>query len=311
MRLFFLALPFLVLGATPTIVDEVHQAIVQNNLPLAEAYVQRYRAQNGVTAEMIEAVSWLGRGALAVKQFDKAEAYAKQTEELAVAELKKRSLDAEPHLPLAVGASIEVQAQAMAERGERNEAVSFLRAQLAAYRRTSIETRIHKNLNLLSLEGKRAPELQAREFLGPKPPALASLKGKPVLLFFWAHWCGDCKGDEPLIARLRSEYAGQGLVVIGPTQRYGYAARGEEASPAEELKYIDQVRRQFYGDLLDMPAPISELNFKNYGASTTPTLVFIDKQGIVRVYHPGKMTIEELRAAMDRVLEASARLARP
>ena len=307
MRFSFLVLPLLALGAAPTILDQVRQAIAQNNLPLAEAYVQRYRAQSGVTPETIEALSWLGRGALASGQFDKAEDYAKQTEQLAGTELKKRKLDAEPHLPIALGAAIEVQAQAMAERGERGDAVAFLRRQIVAYRNTSIETRIQKNLNLLSLEGKPAPALQMTEFLGPKPPTLASLKGRPVLLFFWAHWCGDCKGDEPLISRLRSEYARQGLVVIGPTQRYGYAARGEEASPADELKYIDEVRRQFYGDLIDMPAPISGQNFKNYGASTTPTLVFIDARGIVRLYHPGKMSMEELRAAMDRVLSPSAR----
>jgi thiol-disulfide isomerase/thioredoxin len=289
-------------SATPSIVDEVRQAVAQNNLPLAEADVQRFRAQNGVTPEMIEALSWLGRGALAARQFDKADAYAKQTEQLAAAELKKRPLDAESHLPLALGASIEVQAQAMSERGERSEAVSFLHQQAISYRNTSIETRIQKNLNLLSLEGKPAPALQANEFLGPKPPALATLRGRPVLLFFWAHWCGDCKADEPLIAHLRSEYARQGLVVIGPTQRYGYAARGEEALPADELKYIEEVRHQFYGDLLDMPAPVSGQNFNNYGASTTPTLVFIDKKGIVRLYHPGKMSMEELRAAMDRIL---------
>lgn len=307
MRQFLLAVPLLAAGATLTLVDDVRQAIAQDNLPLAEAHVQKYRAKSGVNPEVIEALSWLGRGALAAKQLDKAESYAKQTEELAAAELKKRRLDAEPHLPLAVGASIEVQAQVLAARGERSEAVAFLRAQLAGYRNTSIETRIQKNVNLLSLEGKRAPALAAAEYLGPKPPSMASLKGRPVLLFFWAHWCGDCKGDEPLIARLRSEYAREGLVVIGPTQRYGYAARGEETTPAEELKYIDEVRHQFYADLLDMPAPVSEQNFKNYGASTTPTLVFIDKQGIVRIYHPGKMTMEELRAAMDRTLGPTRR----
>jgi thiol-disulfide isomerase/thioredoxin len=306
MRLAFLAVPLIVLAAAPGIVDEVRQALAQNNLALAEASVQKYRSQNGTTPETLEALSWLGRGALALNQLDKAGGYAKQTQQLADVELKKRALDAEPHLPLALGAAIEVQALVMAQRGERNEAVYFLRQQLVSYGNTSVQTRIQKNINLLSLEGKPAPALQSAEFLGPKPPSLASLKGRPVLLFFWAHWCGDCKGDEPLIARLRAEYASQGLVVVGPTQRYGYAARGEEASPAQELKYIDEVRRQFYRDLLDMPAPVSEQNFKNYGASTTPTLVFIDKQGIVRLYHPGKMTWEELRAAMDRVVNPSA-----
>jgi thioredoxin-related protein len=46
---------------------------------------------------------------------------------------------------------------------------------------------------------------------------------------------------------------------------------------------------------------VSEANFRNYGASTTPTLVVIDRQGIVRLYHPGAMTLDELRAALNRV----------
>jgi thioredoxin-related protein len=41
------------------------------------------------------------------------------------------------------------------------------------------------------------------------------------------------------------------------------------------------------------PVPLSEENFKSYGASTTPTVVLIDRAGIVRLYHPGQMTLEE------------------
>ena len=38
-----------------------------------------------------------------------------------------------------------------------------------------------------------------------------------------------------------------------------------------------------------------------YGASTTPTLVIVDRGGIVRLYHPGVMTLDELRAALNRI----------
>jgi len=288
-------------AASAGIVDDVLAALKQNNLALGNAFVEQYRKQHGVTPEYLEALSWLGRGALAARQLDKAEAYARETETLAAGELKKRTLDAEPHLPLALGAAIEVQGMALEARGERGEAIAYLQKELAAYRGTSIRTRIQKNLNLLGLEGKPAPALQEQVFLGAKPPTIASLRGKPVVLFFWAHWCGDCKQEGPILGEIQKEYGPKGLVVVAPTQHYGYAAKGEEAGPAEELKYIDQVRRTYYPNLLNVAAPVSEENFKNYGASTTPTLVIVDRGGIVRVYHPGVMTLDELRAALNRI----------
>jgi thiol-disulfide isomerase/thioredoxin len=287
--------------AWANVITDVREAVARNNFALGDSVIQKYRAGQRVTPEMIEALSWLGRGALAARKLDRAESYAKETHRLALEELKKRPLDAENHLPIALGAAIEVEAQVLNQRGDRSGAVAFLGTELAAYKATSIRTRIQKNIHLLSLEGKLAPALEEREFLGAAPTPLASLRGKPVVLFFWAHWCGDCKRESPILAEIEKEYAGKGLVVVAPTQRYGYVARGEEAGPAEETKYIDEVRHRFYPELLNVPAPISEDNFKNYGASTTPTVVLIDRQGIVRLYHPGTMTLEELRAALNRL----------
>jgi thiol-disulfide isomerase/thioredoxin len=288
-------------AAWANIIGDVRALIGQNNFTLADALLQRYRTEHGVTPEMLEALSWLGRGSLAAKQLEKAQTYAAETQRLALEQLKNRPLDAETHLPIALGAAIEVQSQVLNERGDRSGAVAYLRKELVTYRGTSIRTRIQKNINLLSLEGKAAPALDEREYLGAKPVPLTSLKGEPVLLFFWAHWCGDCKEEGPILAQIEKEYASKRLVVVAPTQRYGYVARGEEAGPTEELKYIDEIRHKFYADLLNVPAPISDENFKKYGASTTPTLVLIDKQGIVRMYHPGRMTLEEIRAALNKL----------
>jgi len=288
-------------SAFATVVTDVEIAMSRGNFPLAEAMLQNYRSQRGVTPEYLEALSWLARGDLITRQFDKADATAKETEKLALQSLATRPLDAEPHLPLALGAAIEVEAQILTANGDRTSALALLRKDLLTYRNTSIRTRIQKNINLLTLEGRPAPALEEREFLGPAPVPLLTLRGKPVLLFFWAHWCPDCKQEEHILAQIAREYGPKGLVMIAPTQHYGYVANGDEAGPADELKYIEQIRHQYYADLLNFPAPVSEANFRNYGASTTPTLVLIDRQGIVRLYHPGAMTIDELRAALNRI----------
>jgi thiol-disulfide isomerase/thioredoxin len=285
------------------IVSDVRAAVARKDFAGAEKQVETFRREHGVTPEMLEALSWLGRGALGAKQAEKAEAYANQTYKLAVEQLKTRKLDAERRLPIALGAAIEVRTQVMAARGERAEAVGFLNRELKTYWNTSIRTRIQKNINLLSLEGKPAPPLETGEWIGARPAPLTELKGRVVLLFFWAHWCGDCKAQVPALARLASEVAGRGLVIVGPTQRYGYRARGQEAGPEEELRYIDEVRQKFYASVPGMAVPVSSENFRLWGASTTPTLVLLDRSGRVRLYHPGQMSYEELAAKA----EAAAR----
>ena len=227
-----------------------------------------------------EAISWQGREALARKDFVRADGFAAEAYEYA----HTKDISKDEHLQIALGAAIEVHAQALARQSQRADAVSYLRAQLKTYYGTAIRTRIQKNLNLLSMEGKPAPALNSTVWLGSKPPLT---KGRPVLLFFWAHWCSDCKAEGPLLASLPKE-----LIVIAPTQHYGYMGAVENVPPAAETKYIDEVRRKFYPE---WSVPLSEENFKAYGASTTPTLVFIDRRGIVRLYHPGAMTQDELK----------------
>jgi thiol-disulfide isomerase/thioredoxin len=288
--------------ASADIIDDVRSALAQRNSAAADSQLQTYRAQHGVDPAYLEALSWTAREALDTNQLQEADAAAKQTETLARDLLRKRSLDAEPHLPIALGAALEVQARVLAAHGQNAQAAALLRHALVSYGNTSISPRLHKNLNLLSLTTLPAPPLTTSEYLSTRPVPLSQLKGSPVLLFFWAHWCGDCKYEAPIITRLSSEFAAKGLTVLAPTQLYGYAARGEDAKPKDELAYIGQVWEHFYPGLQSVPVPISKANFTNYGASTTPTLVLVDRKGRVALYHPGLMQYEDLRSAIEKTL---------
>ena len=284
------------------ITDDVREALARSNAAAASAELQAYRSQQGVTPDYLEALSWMARASLASHQPDQADTYAKQTERLSRQMLAKRPLDAEPHLPIALGAALEVQAQVLAARGETAKAVALLRRSVETYRTTSIRARLQKNLNVLGLAGQPAPPLKIASYLGPKPVALSQLNGSPVLLFFWAHWCGDCKAEGPVIAQLSSEFGSRGLMLLAPTQLYGYGARGEDATPKDELPYIERVWQHFYPALRGVPVPVSKENFNLYGASTTPTLVLLDRAGRVALYHPGVVPYEDLRAAIEKVV---------
>src|SRR6202167_6226184 len=150
----------LAVTAMATVVTDVETAMSHGNFPMAEAMLQSYRSQRGITPEYLEALSWLARGDLITRQFDKADATAKETEKLVQQSLAARPLDAEPHLPLALGAAIEVQAQVLTANGDRAGALALLRKDLLTYRATSIHTRLQKNINLLTLEGRPAPQLE-------------------------------------------------------------------------------------------------------------------------------------------------------
>jgi thiol-disulfide isomerase/thioredoxin len=296
MRHRLLPIPLVLVLAIPAsagIIQVVLASFATGSDARAIQELRAYRTSQGVTPEYLEAFSWLARAEFESRNYLPGEKFAQEIYSQSAEQLRKRPLDREPHLPLALGAAIEIQAETLAVQGRRSEAVAYLQEQAKAFGATSILARIRKNLLLLTLEGKPAPPLEN----------VALPQGKPALVFFWAHWCPDCKSEIPILARIKSEYVPQGLVLLAPTQKYGYAAGGADAAPAVETAYIEQVRHLYYSGVIDGPAPVSEANFTRYGASTTPTLVLIDRVGIVRLYHPGVMTYTELREAVEKVVK--------
>jgi thiol-disulfide isomerase/thioredoxin len=286
----------------PNLIQQVRAVINKGDLAGAAAVAAAYRKAKGITPEYLEAFSWLGRGALAERHYDLAEQYALEAYDLCLDALRTRQMDDEPRLPIAIGAAIEVRAQVLAARGNRSEAVYFLRREAETYGRTSILQRINKNINLLSLEGQPAFEVASSESLAGAAPTLANLKGRPVVLFLWAHWCPDCKAMSPILAEMQRTYEATGLTIISPTQRYGYVARRAPAPPDQELAYIREVRREFYPWMAEDTVPVSGELFTRYGVSTTPTLVFVKRDGTVHLYHPGQMTKEQIEPAIKAII---------
>jgi cytochrome c biogenesis protein CcmG, thiol:disulfide interchange protein DsbE len=108
--------------------------------------------------------------------------------------------------------------------------------------------------------------------LGGSTQKLSELRGKPVVINFWATWCGPCRDEMPLLERFAQEYAGQ-VVVLGVNSGEGES----QVTPfVEELKITFPI-------LLDLDEQVTNLYFvRNF-----PITFFVDAEGVVRAQHLG------------------------
>lgn len=129
------------------------------------------------------------------------------------------------------------------------------------------------------------PEIIASQWIEQRPVKLSELRGKVVLLDFWAHWCGPCRVTLPNLSRWYDKYKDKGLVILGMTNLYGHGG-GRAMTPGEELIYLSDFKKRNrlpYGIVVDQ----SEMNVVNYGVNSIPMSFLIDRKGVLRYISPG------------------------
>lgn len=264
----------------------VRLKISAGDLATGLAMAEDYRKATGVDEEYLNAIGWIARGAEMLDRPDVARE--------ALAELRKAIPGEKAEMLTPYGAAIEVEGRLIARRDGRGAAIRYFEDQLALAKATSLRSRISKNINLLSLEGQPAPAINGAE--------LASFRGKPVLLFFFAEWCGDCKAQAASLARVWEKYQSRGLGLIAVTRLYSSPTDEKPMTPAEEKAKVEQVWKESYKGLENVPIAIDTDAMVRYGASATPTFALVDRKGVVRLYTPTRLSEAELSRKIEEVL---------
>ena len=130
------------------------------------------------------------------------------------------------------------------------------------------------------LETPASPELTVAEVLGQGPVKLAELRGKVVLIDFWATWCTFCVKTMPRLNALHEKYKDRGLRIIGLNEFEGHI-KGQPATRAQELEYFRQFKRRM-NVTYDFAVAADARNDGSFGVAGLPTAVLVDRRGRVR-----------------------------
>jgi cytochrome c biogenesis protein CcmG/thiol:disulfide interchange protein DsbE len=133
--------------------------------------------------------------------------------------------------------------------------------------------------------GYHASDFELNTLAG-EPVHLAELRGRPVVINFWATWCGPCREEMPLLEAAYTRY-GDGLAVLGVNYD----------EPQEMVQeFVDEMALSF-PILLDPRARVQKL----YRVRAFPTTYFLDEEGVIRFHHIGVLNEKQLAAYLEQL----------
>ncbi len=150
---------------------------------------------------------------------------------------------------------------------------------------TSGHLQVRDRATQLALIGGIAPEIQIKTWISGGPVTLDEMRGRVVLLEFWATWCRPCQEMFPKLKKLHEQESLRGLEITAITRHY-MAYGGTEESMTQELQLMRAMLTE-HEVSFSVGVAADERLQAIYGANGLPTVVLIDRQGVVRYAGPG------------------------
>jgi thiol-disulfide isomerase/thioredoxin len=155
-----------------------------------------------------------------------------------------------------------------------------------------------------SLIGKPAPDF-VLEDLGGRTIPLSSFKGKPLLINFWATWCGPCKIETPWLVELQNEYGPKGFEIVGISTEGDDLQPGDKEGLARDkaaiARFVKEEHMQ-YPVLINGDSLASEYG----GLDAMPTSVYVNPDGKVVAVQLGITSKEDMEANIQKTLKGNS-----
>jgi cytochrome c biogenesis protein CcmG/thiol:disulfide interchange protein DsbE len=154
------------------------------------------------------------------------------------------------------------------------------------------------------LIGKPAPDFSLETVEG-KSVSLSSFRGKPVLINFWATWCGPCKIETPWLVELQNEFASQGFEIIG------ISTEGEDLKSDDKEGFTRQktaIARFVKQEHMQYPVLVNgdSLATAYGGLDAMPTSVYVDRNGKVVTVQLGISSKEDMAANIRKTIASGS-----
>jgi peroxiredoxin len=124
----------------------------------------------------------------------------------------------------------------------------------------------HQSFPTAPKVGEEAPDFSLKDMSG-KAVALSSLRGKPLIINFWATWCTPCRTEMPAMQKAYDKYKEQGLAVLAVNER---ESEGEINAFKDQLKLNLLIVQDADGRIAD-----------KYGIRGMPSTIFVDSKGVI------------------------------